>query len=543
METPATSLIGRPRFTVLEWALVVVLFLLTFGLTLWTANDYGPTYDEPHYASAGIRYAEWWTRLFRGDLGALRRQEIETAWELNHEHPPLQKCASGLSQRWLGGVLPGLAAMRLPSALWFALTACAVYLFTRGIWGRRGALFGALAFASLPRVVAHAHFVALDMPITAWFFMTAALSAEALRRNSWRWTLAAGVAFGFALMSKLNAFFLPILLLAWCLIYHRERWPKPVVIALLVGPAVFWLGWPWLWIDFALHLREYLHFHFRHAAYNVWYLGQLYQYAPWHYPFVLTAVTTPTLVLALSVLGMQRAWARRRTDPERVLLLLGLAVSLLPSALPTSPKYNGVRLFLPAFPFMAALAGGGFAWAQGHIAMLIRRGDSGRTRVSAFVAIVLGAVLLLPAFGGVVQTHPYQLAYYNGLVGGPEGARQRGFETIYWGQVLQQAPLFLNRVAQSQPRVLLIPGTVIYLLEFQQQAGALRPDVEFAGEETEAPEVDYVMFQAMQSDYTKLAWSLVTEQDPVWSVTLGETPLLLAYDRSTVLDVLPGAPR
>ena len=534
---------GRPRFTVFERALIVVLFLLTFGLTLWTANDYGPTYDEPHYASAGMRYADWWARLFRGDFGALRRQEIETAWELNHEHPPLQKCASGFSQRWLGGVLPGLAAMRLPSALWFALTTCAVYLFTRGIWGRRGALFGALAFVLLPRVVAHAHFVALDMPITAWFFVTAALSAEALRRNSWKWTLAAGVAFGLASMSKLNAFFLPMLLLAWCLAYHRQRWPKLIVIVLLVGPAVFWLGWPWLWIDFAPHLKEYLAFHFRHAAYNVWYLGQLHQYAPWHYPFVLTAVTTPTLVLALSLVGMQRAWARRRTEPERVLLLFGLVVSLLPNALPTSPKYNGVRLFLPAFPFLAALAGGGFAWVQGQIATAIRRGDIRRTRVSALAAAVLGAALLLPAFSDVVQNHPYQLAYYNALVGGPEGARQRGFETIYWGQVLQEAPLFLNQVAQPHPRVLLIPGAVIYLLEFQQQAGALRPDVEFAGEETEAPEVDYVMFQAMQSDYTKLAWSLVTERDPVWSITLGETPLLLAYDRSAVLDVLPGAAR
>lgn len=541
MEAQEDSLTDRPRIGLLEWALVALLFVGTFYVTVVTATHYGPTYDEPHYASAGIRYAEWWARVFHGDLQAFGRDEIHSTWRLNHEHPPLQKCASGFSERWFGQYLPGLAAIRLPSALWFALTACAIYLFTRGIWGRRGALFGALAFALLPRVVAHAHFIALDMPITAWFFITAALAAEAVRRNSWRWSVLAGVAFGLALMSKLNAFFLPILLLAWGLLFYRRRWLKLAVPLLLIGPAVFVLGWPWLWIGFGAHLREYLAFHFRHATYNVWYLGELHQYAPWHYPFVLTAVTTPTLILLLSLLGAQRVWARRRTDPERMLILLGLALSLLPSALPTSPKYNGVRLFLPAFPFLAALAGGGFAWLQAQLTRPLRHRQAHGALLSVAVAAILGGALLLPGLSGIARTHPYQLAYYNILVGGPEGARQRGFETIYWGQVFQEAPLFLNQVEKPSSRVLLIPTGVIYLLEFQQQADTLRQDVEFTGEEAEARAADYVMFQAMQSDYTQLAWSLVTEEEPVWEVTVGETPVLLAYDRAAVSEVLVGA--
>jgi hypothetical protein len=96
--------------------------------------------------------------------------------------------------------------------------------------------------------------------------------------------------------------------------------------------------------------------------------------------------------------------------------------------------------------------------------------------------------------------------------------------------------------------VLLIPKGVIYLLEFQQQAGpqqagGLRPDLDFTGDEAEAREVDYVMFQAMQSDYTDLAWSLVSEQEPVWMVTVEKTPLLLAYDREAVFEVLSEAAR
>jgi hypothetical protein len=538
MEAPPPALRRPSRIAGAEWALVGAIFLAAFLPVLLTANHYGPTYDEPHYASAGLSYAEWWGRVFRGDVSAFRQAEIEAAWILNHEHPPLQKCSSGFAQRWFGAMLPGLAAIRLPSALWFALAACSLYLFTRGIWGRRGALFAALAFMTMPRVFAHAHLLALDMPIAAWFFITAALMSHALKRNSWPWALLAGLAFGFALMSKLNAFFLPVLLLPWGLVYHRARWPKMLAALLLVGPAVFWMGWPWLWIDFVPHLREYLAFHARHAAYNVWYLGRIHEYAPWHYPLVMAAVATPALLLAMAALGAVQSWRRRRTDPDRTLLLLGLAVALLPSVLPTSPKYNGIRLFLPAFPFLAALAGGGFAFLQERIVGRLWSDRPEAARLSVLICVVVGAALLWPGMAQVRLTHPYQLAYYSSAVGGARGAAERGFETIYWGQVFQEAPDFLNAIGQPNPRVLVIPKGVIYLLEFQQQAGLLRGDIQFTGEETEAEDVDYVMFQAMQSDYTDLCWALVKEAQPAYALRLGETALLLAYDRTAVTGAL-----
>ena len=566
MEAQKTSLVTTPPFTTAERALILGLFLVTFSLTLLTANDYGPTYDEPHYASAGVRYADWWARVFRGDLRALSASEIETTWRLNHEHPPLQKVASGFAQRWFGGALPGLMAMRLPSALWFAIAVCAIYLFCRGVWGRRGALFGALAFATMPRVIADAHFDALDMPIACWFFVTAAIVAWAMRRSSWPLAVLAGVAFGLALLAKLNAFFLPIVLIVWTAIFHRKQWPKLIPMVAL-GPLVFWIGWPWMWFDVVDHVGSYLAFHSGHAAYNVWYLGRLWQYAPWHYPFVMTAVTTPALLLLLALVGIGRLVGRACLRPpaaEAGLLLLGLIVTLVPNALPSSPKYNGVRLFLPALPFLAALAGGGFAWVQGVATSLASRLgrhltplppspspstalgvnlERGR-RLSSLIAAALGALLLYPGANAAIRIHPYQLAYYNALVGGTAGATRRGFETIYWGQVFEEAPLFLNRLEFSRPRLLVIPKGVIYLLDFQRQTGYLRPDVEFTGDDREAGRVDYVMFQAMQSDYTDLCWALVKEEEPAWSVRSEDgTPLLLIYDRAAIHRALAAPPQ
>ncbi len=155
-------------------------------------------------------------------------------------------------------------------------------------------------------------------------------------------------------------------------------------------------------------------------------------------------------------------------------------------------------------------------------------------RLSPLLCAALGAALLAPGARAVVQTHPYQLGYYNALVGGTAGATDRGFETIYWGQVLDRAPVFLNSVPEAGPRVLVIPKGVIYLLEFQHEAGALRTEVRFTGDESQAGSADYVLFQAMQSDWTGLCWALARGEEPVYAVRLGETPLLLIYDREAV---------
>ena len=521
-----------------DWTVAGALFLAIFLVTLFTAEAYGPTYDEPFYVSAGGFYAKWWGRVFTGDTSALHANQITEAWHLNHEHPPLQKVASGVSQAVFGGLMPGLTAMRLPSALWFALAVAGLYLFLVGVWGRAGAVFSALALATLPRVFAHAHFIALDIAIMTWFFLTAALMAVALERDSWKWTVAAGIAFGLALDAKVNAFFLPFLLVPWGLIWYRARWSK-LVAALLIGPAFFFLSWPWMWVTPAAHLHDYLAFHFRHAAYNVWYLGKLYQYAPWHYPFVMTAVTTPALVLLFALGGIPLTWPRRGVDPRRALLLLGLAVALIPNALPNTPKYNGVRLFLPAFPFLMALAGGSFAWLADHIRKALAA--SRNTRLAALATVAIGVVALAPPVAKSAALHPYQLAYYNELVGGTKGATARGFETIYWGQVFQDGVGFLN-TRPKNATVVVIPGGVIYLLEFQQR-GALRRALRFTGDEGEAARADLVLFQGMQSDYTELCWALVRNERPVYTITADGAPVLLAFDHAAVVRALERLPR
>jgi hypothetical protein len=93
--------------------------------------------------------------------------------------------------------------------------------------------------------------------------------------------------------------------------------------------------------------------------------------------------------------------------------------------LPT-PAHDGVRLILPCFPFLAALAGWGTAWVAG---LLGRRLPD---RAAAWCAPALLSLVLLPAAWATFRVQPYGLSYFNRLIGGPRGAWAAGFELSYW---------------------------------------------------------------------------------------------------------------
>ena len=90
-----------------------------------------------------------------------------------------------------------------------------------------------------------------------------------------------------------------------------------------------------------------------------------------------------------------------------------------------TPAHDGVRLFLPTFFFLAAFAGWGTIWLADALAR--------RFHFSSWYSrrILAGVVLGSAAFS-LVRIHPYELSYYNELIGGPRGAWERGFELTYW---------------------------------------------------------------------------------------------------------------
>src|SRR5262249_14635879 len=113
-----------------------------------------------------------------------------------------------------------------------------------------------------------------------------------------------------------------------------------------------------------------------------------------------------------------------RKDRLPLFFLLNLVTIPVLRMLPT-PAHDGVRLFLPTFFFLAAFAGWGAVWIADGLARLTR------TRPAWFRAAASGLVLI-PSAWQLIKVHPYELSYYNELVGGPRGAWHWGFELSYW---------------------------------------------------------------------------------------------------------------
>ena len=149
------------------------------------------------------------------------------------------------------------------------------------------------------------------------------------------------------------------------------------------------------------------------------YFGQIYEYSlPWHN--------------ALGVDGDHRAggdsgggcdrlfWAFRRMPKDRLPLYFLIHLITLPVIrMFDTPAHDGVRLFLPAFFFLAAFAGWGAVWSADLLARLVRvRAGLLRLAVSG---VVIGSAAV-----ALVGIHPYELSYYNELIGGPRGAWERG---------------------------------------------------------------------------------------------------------------------
>lgn len=456
----------------------VALALLALLAVLFTLGDPGITLDEPLDVRPGRTYVE---TLFDQGPRFFSRSTVAAVFGDNAEHPPLGRwllgTASVVGQPFelvlMGGPDPlglYLHAARVAPAVCFALL---VGLVTHAIARRHGTPAGAasgFALLVMPRVFAHAHLGALDTFITT-FWVLALLAAErALTGPRPRVAmLGAGLAWGLALLTKIHAWLLVPVVLAWSIFRLGVR-RGCVAFAgwAAVGLALFLAGWPWLWYDPVPRLLRFLGTGVARATIHVTYFGRVYadREVPWHYPWVYFALTVPVGLHLFGLVGVFRAWRDRRADP--FLGLVGLTIVGLLALFSTRvPVYDGERLFLMAFPLWALLAGRGF----GNVWELAR----GRTGPR------VATVALLVAQGyGVVAFHPFQLSYYNVLAGGSKGAERLGLETTFWGDAVD--PVLLDRLValadRGDPVALaptLYPGQGVLITTRAMAARALVP--------------------------------------------------------------------
>ena len=194
------------------------LFALGFIALLLTEQPVGFVRDESVYFHAAESHARWFQLLVTSPSQAFTDEAIVRAFDFNHEHPALMKNLFGLSfvlfHEKLGWLRPA-AAFRLPAFAVAALLLPLIYALARRLFGRPAAVFAAVSFFLVPRQFFNAHLSCFDVPIaTMW---TLVVYAFFRAQEDKRWWLYTGLAFGLALGTKHNAFFLPPVLVPFSL--------------------------------------------------------------------------------------------------------------------------------------------------------------------------------------------------------------------------------------------------------------------------------------------------------------------------------------
>ena len=163
---------------------------------------------------------------------------------------------------------------------------------------------------------------------------------------------------------------------------------------------------------------------------------------PWYYIPKYVLIVTPLGVLALALVGLAggaRDQLARRTRELRA-LLIGATWLFAPLALFAVMRpnvYGGMRHFLFVLPALGILAGIGAARVLGAFGPGPRR---------LVWALLLG-ITLLP-LKDLVRLHPYQMTYYNALVGGVGGASEN-----YWTDTRSRAtPRRSTGSTRARPR-------------------------------------------------------------------------------------------
>jgi len=223
----------------------------------------------------------------------------------------------------------------------------------------------------------------------------------------------------------------------------------------------------------------------------------------------MTWAVIPLGTTILYFLGILRSFFRHRDRAFCAMLALNALVPLIILATGKSLAYDDDRLFMPAFPFLAALAGAGFSWLAYLLRVFFQRvhHPAFATLLSAAAAVLF---LITPVLG-IVTFYPHLLSYYAESVGGLPGATKLGLETTYWSESYRGAVDYINQNAQPGDSVWVEPATFDILVYYQLH-GILRDDVFIAITYDTNPQTVFgtsVPFHKVAVSYTQATFVII----------------------------------
>lgn len=479
----------KPRLLIF---FIPLIFFLAAFLTL---KDYGISWDEPIHFFRGQGYLNYFLTgktTFNGQkkISYYQNDQLPTEYYLEKDdgHPPLNGILASLSNLILYqklGIMGDIESHHFFNIVVSTLLVTIVVLFAYQTYGLFSALVSGIVLSAYPLFFAESHFNIKDPAQTAFFTLTIWAFWNSLG-GSWKWLLFSAISAGFALGTKFNILFLPLIIVPYLFFrlnvfnkgLHKifadfKKIPRVYFFTLCAFPfimsGIFFISWPFLWQDpiknIPASFRWYLDIGTGQAAYGIFLSNGFNLFAPLWILF-----STPPYFLFLTFIGTIAAIVRRKENNFAPLLwLLWLFIPIARVIAPNTTIYGGVRQIMEFIPAMALLAGLGVTVLVSWV--------SGWLKSSAKLPHIIILVLFLPHFFIMLKLHPNENVYFNSLIGGLPGAKSNDFP--YWGNsfgnAYKQAADWLNLNAPTNSKIALIQGTTLNISRLQ-----FRDDIRFS---------------------------------------------------------------
>lgn len=411
-----------------------------------------------------------------------------------------------------------------------------VAIFVYYHYGVFASVIAATSLASYPLFFSESHFNIKDPPEAAFFGLTIITFYFGVVKNNWRLMITSAVLAGMAMGIKFNAMFLVVIIVPWLCIFIAGLFLKyktkkinklrSLIIVLAVYPfitaVVFYAIWPFLWSDPFGNFLKIAYFYKQIGTGTPHELKE-YLIHGWNtYPALWIIYTTPVPVLFLTTVGIFGSLFELvfRKKHFVLIVLLWFAVPILRVSWPNSSIYGGIRQIMEFIPGMAVLAGfGGY-----YLLRLVSR--TRWTFVKPIISIVVFASLAFVVYE-MVKIHPNENVYFNQLIGGLSGARER--KIPYWGNsygnVYQQGIAWLNANAEPGAKLGFPVSTGGNLARVK-----LRPDIHYWNAYWSGPNMGGEYEMELDFDWAPKEWYSYAYYDtfvePVYIAQVDGVPLL-----------------
>lgn len=536
------------KFEYIMLSLIVLVFFLTATLTL---KNYGISWDEGlgnlffgerymyYFLTFQEKYLDFKANIFK-DTKTFNLYPSPFR-DLPHEFPPFADTISAGFMLILGEVtkfMDPVDAFHFAKIFMATVFLIIFFFVIKKYLSWQIALSSVFFLAFYPRFWGDIHFNPKDIPLLIFFSLTIFSYKRWLQNKSPLNVFVVGLLAGATIAIKANAVFIPFILILglWKIDHSFDELKEKIPILvneliqhigmMVIALLTYIVSWPYLYVQNnpINGILKYFSFIISQGGRR----GPIeFQIAP----LVQVITTMPEIMLIFLIIGLVYSLNQIIKTPNSIyrLFIFWLIVPIARVCMPGMVNFDGIRHFLEFLPASCVLAGIGL-WQTG---VLFKK------KLPVYGKLLFNGIVIITIINisyALISTNPHQYLYYNRLIGGISGAREKfgpNEVTDYWGVSYRKGINWINENAEKDAKVIVpVAGWLVELTE----PIWMRDDIEYLSIESvinlkQLNDTIFVMVLERPGYFDQVAEYVVENFDEVFVESIQGVKLMTIYHK------------